>query len=204
MTKNAKCEKCGETEQTQFYQGKKNICKTCLSEKNKEEKEKIQKLLEKASSPKVKTPRSAPSRESKLLESQELKINSLESQVSFLLSQYNELLLKLENLTKLIEEREEVRSIKIEEPVKVVIDNLPLPVSPVKRPASPKVLIETKKVRLSKSEKEKERIREVLENLDSYKAPELIGIIREFGFPIKNTERNITSYKRILTERLSK
>lgn len=201
MTKEFECEKCGETDQTQFYQGKKNICKTCLSEKNKEEKKKIQKLIEKANSPKVRTPHvESPAKESKLLESQEARINFLESQLSFLLSQHNELLIKLENLTKFVEEKEETRSIKLKSPVKVIIDNLPLPVSPVKRPSSPKP---PQKVRLSKSDKQKDRIKEILENLNTYKAPELLDIIKEFGLKYNHDERNMKNYKRIIIEGLN-
>jgi hypothetical protein len=203
MTKNPKCKVCGTDDKEEFYASNKVMCKVCLSEKNKKEKEEIQKLLEKAMSPKVKTPRAvSPSRESKLLEAQEERITILESQLTLLLSQHNELLQKIENLNRLVEEKEEIKSVKIESPVKVVIDNLPLPLTPVRKPSSPKVS-ETKKVKLSKSEKNEEKINEILLNLNSYSGKELLAIIKEFKLKVNHDERNIPSYKRIIVNGLS-
>lgn len=205
MTKNPKCKNCGTEDKEEFYASNKVMCKVCLSEKNKKEKEEIQKLLERASSPKVKTPRAvSPSRESKLIEVHEERITLLESQLSLILSQHSDLLQKYENLSSQVKEMEKTKSIKIESPVHTVIDNLPLPVTPVRKPSSPKVSTETKKAKLSKSEKNEQRVKEILENLNTYKGEELKAIIKELGLTIGYNERNNENYRRIITEGLSK
>lgn len=44
---NFKCKNCGETDDSNFYYGKKNICKECLKNKNKEKYIKKETLVEK-------------------------------------------------------------------------------------------------------------------------------------------------------------
>jgi hypothetical protein len=44
---NPKCRKCGEKNESEFYYGKKNICKECLKKENKEKYEKKETLADK-------------------------------------------------------------------------------------------------------------------------------------------------------------
>jgi len=176
MTNNPKSKVCGTENKEDFYASNKEICKVCLSEKNKKEKEEIQKILERASSPKVKTPRAmSPERENLDLKN---KISFLESELLLLKGGYQELLERINSLEK----KEEGKPVKCDLP-------LPLPVVVTPRPKTPKV----------KVDKETDN----LENLSSMTTQELRDLAKELGVPIPLNKRRKDIMIELISEKLS-
>jgi hypothetical protein len=176
MTKNPKCKNCGTEDKEEFYASNKVMCKVCLSEKNKKEKEEIQKILERASSPKVKTPRAmSPERENFELKN---KISFLESELLLLKGGYQELLERINSLEK----KEESKPVKCDLP-------LPLPVVITPKPKTPKVKVEKEN--------------NVLENLPSMTTQELRNLAKELGVPIPLNKRKKDDMIELISEKLS-
>ena len=193
MVKSPKCRVCGTEDKDSFYIGRKNICKTCYQESNNktyyENKEKLQELLEKT---KTKTPKvTAPIRNNeKIIEDQNIKITLLETQIL-------ELNDKILNLYNLLEKKEEVQSVKIVSPVKCELP-LPLPIVQEKVKVTHKV-----KTPVKRSTKEKEEIKENIENLNSKTVKELTELAKKYGLPVplnrRGKEDRIEDLKKFLS-----
>jgi hypothetical protein len=192
MVKAPECKACGETNKDEFYSSNKVMCKTCLAETRKAEREKIQKLMEKVASPKPKSPKPmSPSKDlEKIIEAQNIRIASLEANVLELYEQ-------IANMFTLLEKKEEVQNVKIVSPVKCELP-LPLPVVQEKVKSPPKV-----KTPVKRSTKEKEEIKENIENLESKTVKELTELAKKYGLPVplnrRGKEARIEDLKKFLS-----